>query len=149
MTALGGGEVRATWSMVIVGLLTAIAGATSYSVFSTQFATPPVQPLKAHVINSPVKTGTQVTIEYLTQRNRLCRSDADIYFIRQPERRVVWRTRTPAVSIPLGTSSAQVDYPHPVLPPGQYIMREFIYSDCGGGEYSAVQAPDAPFEVIP
>jgi len=150
------------WMLMVVALLTAIATATSFSLVTHYWSAPPVTPISMEVINSPLKTGDPVIVRFVTKRNKLCRADADLYVIKLPEHQVLWRERIPAISIPLGTGTSQVSFPRatnlrgnndlfPVLSPGSYIFREFIHSDCGNGngDYSSVQTPDAPFEVIP
>ena len=124
--------------------LALIAGVNTYTI--VHFIQEPITITEAKVLNSPVPYGDDVLIRYTADRETLCKTDADIFILKQPEQILVFTERRPAGLMPLGTSSWTARLPTLGLETGKYVVRFFVHNDCGDRLHT-IKVPDLAFEV--
>jgi hypothetical protein len=135
------------WAVGAIIALAMLAGASLYKAFTYFLIKDPVTVISTTVINDPVPNGEHIIIEFLTERRRLCRSEADLFVLRKPENTVVWRNRVPTLSVPIGINRTRADLVEAKLEPGEYIFRDFVHSQCTDGNFTT-QSPDVSFKVL-
>lgn len=131
--------------VALMALALAMLAGTSTYVF-IHFTSEPFVLVEASVSNSPVPYGEDVQVKYTAERKTLCKTDTDVFVLREPEQLLVHSARHPAGLIPLGTSSWTARVPTLGLSAGKYTARIFVHSDCGDRLHT-IEVPDLPFEV--
>ena len=134
-----------TLVVLIAIALAALAGINSYLAF--HFAQVPLAVSEVAVTNSPVQRGQNVLIHYTSDRRVLCKTDGDISIFELPDMLLVLSERRSAGINPLGISSGLVPMPTKDLKPGNYLLRMFIYNDCGDRLHT-IELPDMRFEIV-
>ena len=111
----------------------------------------PITVLGAEAISSTLRYGEVVLpVQFTLRRRRLCETDTDRFILRSEDRSIIARERVLGIGAPvtsgLTTVTAYVQLPDN-LPPGKYIFRGFIFSNCGKDDFHALQQPDVPFTI--
>ena len=130
---------------LIAGTLAVLAAINTYLLF--HFAAIPLVINEAAITNSPVQQGKDLIVSYTGDRKVLCKTDGDVVIFRIPEMLLVYSVRRAAGFSPLGTSSGLIPFSTDNLKPGKYLLRVFIYNDCGDRLHT-IEVPDMSFEIV-
>jgi hypothetical protein len=116
---------------------------------------PKVEPLEvfsAVAVNKEVPLGSDhIDVQFTVQRRRLCAVDTDRFLINADSSTVVFRERVFGVAASVLNQRATITAVVPIpkdLPPGMYIFRGFIFSNCGMNDFHGIQQPDVYFSIL-
>ena len=138
---------------ILSALLLAAFAAQGYWLSSYFGKSEPIEVVGAHANPPVIHEGDPLIVAFKTIRRRLCQSDTDRIFMTE-SRVVVWRERVVGLSQPVTLQpleiSVRIILPrNGEFPPGNYIFRGVIYSNCGINDFHAIQQPDVHFKIIP
>ena len=137
------------WLLAI--LLLGIFAMQGYWITRTWNRGAPIEILRA-VAEPEAFHGNILHVEFSTHRRRLCITDTDRVFL-TADQTVVWRERVAGLSMPVTTNPynvrVRIILPKEHFPPGNYVFRAVVYSNCGANDFHALQEPDVPFTVLP
>ena len=97
-------------------------------------------------IASPVESGGDLSITFAVNRTRHCHAVVARYIL-DPSGKTMWQEQVLGGESPLGPSTYSLVIPNlPMLPPGEYLYKTIVSSNCGDRSY--IEAPDPkPFTV--
>jgi hypothetical protein len=103
----------------------------------------------ATTVTTPIlKSEGTLGVDFDSTRYRLCRTDVDRYLLSVPDNKIFYRERIVGGVLGVGRAHSVTELKLPALPPGKYVYRGFIHSDCGDNDRQTAQQPDGPFEVV-
>jgi hypothetical protein len=134
--------------IAFVGVGVAIM-AVSYGYTTLEFIREPLTVHDLKIDRTPVRFGDSIVLSGTFERTKLCLVTGDHFIFEQTEMLLVRRDRIPSgmakpgesVKIAISTSGYQP------IPPGKYVLRIFLHSDCGYRLYT-LELPDVEFEII-
>jgi hypothetical protein len=138
------------WKPFIVFLAFGITTlAISYGYTTLEFMREPLEVRDLKIERTPIRYGDSVVLSGHFNRSKLCLVTSDQFIFEESEMLLLRRERVPSgmakpgetVKIAISTSGYQP------IPPGKYILRIFLHSDCGYRLYT-VELPDVQFEII-
>jgi len=138
------------WKPFIVFLaLSVLIMAVSYGYTTLEFIREPLTVHDLKIERTPIRFGDSVVLSGTFQRNKLCLVTSDQFIFEESEMLLVRRDRVPSgmakpgenIKVSISTAGYQP------IPPGKYILRLFLHSDCGYRLYT-VELPDVQFEII-
>lgn len=125
----------------IVGLLTPVTAA----------ADPPIDLININLVSSTIRPGDQLEIVATTRRRRVCMTKIDRLILRQSDDGLVAHeqliSKWHAVTVEPITRTFQASLPTGI-PPGKYIYRSWVHSDCTGDGTYHQRHRDVTFEVV-
>lgn len=139
--------------------------ATSVSINLLRTTPNPVEVIGGVILNPEVKLGEDLIVKRMFRRKVYCKVDVDRFIVKLPEKTVMRRERLPAGTTSIGEDTIYIHIPIklPILagsafgrvmineadlvPGSEYILREFLHSDCGDRLHT-VKFPDLTFKVV-
>jgi hypothetical protein len=138
------------WKPFIVFLaIGVVVMAVSYGYTTIEFIREPLTVHDLKIERTPIKYGESIVLSGTFERTKLCLVTSDQFIFEETENLLVRRDRVPSgmakpgesVKIAISTAGYQP------IPPGKYVLRIFLHSDCGYRLYT-LELPDVQFEIV-